>query len=864
MLARLVTLALTLCLGLLAPPLAAQNGDRVGEVQEENWRLWDVPESPVLTPEDALASFRIAPGFRIELAAAEPLVVDPVAIDFDEHGRLWAVELRAYMPDIDGTGETAPIGRVVVLEDDDGDGRYDRSTPFLEGLVNPRAIAVVRGGVLVGEPPHLWYARDTDGDLRADWRLELTRYGDPNPDHLEHTDNGLHRNLDNWLYDAKSSRRLRLRFDAAGSPHLEEARTAFRGQWGIDHDDRGRLYYNGNSNYLFGDPWPAEYLLRGAAAGRAVGQPPGLGERIVGDESVYGVRVNVGINRGYQPGMLREDGRLARTTSVSGLAVYRGHQFPETFRGDVFVPEPAGNVVAHFRVTDDGVSLRGEQVFHEDPDWGRRAFLASTDERFRPVDCAVGPDGALYVVDLYRGVIQHRQFVTSYLRKQVLERGLAAPVGLGRIWRVVAEERPVDRSSPAALFVDTPARIRTLRHPNGWVRDTAQRLLVEHGDRDGVPLLDRMAREGETPLARVHALWTLEGLGALDARTVVVALGAPEPEVRIAALRVAERLAGTAHAQDALDAIAELPADPDRAVRIQRAFTLGAFAVDRAYEAMVAALVADPADAHLRLAVTSGLAGGAGATLGHIARRDEGELAAVCRELASSALRDDPSTAEPLLALADELLDPHPERALGILDGLYFVLSDRRRKPARLAAPPALLLRAERSEDLNTRLETLLPKLRWPIEGVMPSEDEALLPPLSDEDRARAERGAALFTTCTLCHGPQGEGLRGLGPSLHGSPRVERHADSLVRIILDGLSGPLEIDGVEWNETMPGQRANDAFDDEAIAGLATWLRRQWGHRGEPVTPGTVSEIRSATRDRRLPWTDEELRGMEAP
>ncbi|MDE0961010.1 MAG: dehydrogenase, partial [Planctomycetota bacterium] len=180
-----------LAMVLLCTLLSAQNGDRKGDPQNENWRQWDVPDAAVLTPDQALESFEVAAGFHVELAACEPQVVDPIAIAWDEKGRLWAVELRAYMRTIDGDGETDPLGQVVVLEDRDQDGFFERSTVFLDELVSPRAISIVEGGVLIAEPPHLWYCRDLDGDLRSDIQTEVARYGDANPDAVEHTESAL-------------------------------------------------------------------------------------------------------------------------------------------------------------------------------------------------------------------------------------------------------------------------------------------------------------------------------------------------------------------------------------------------------------------------------------------------------------------------------------------------------------------------------------------------------------------------------------------------------------------------------------------------------------------------------------------------
>src|SRR5690606_3295619 len=200
-----------------------------------------------------LASFRVAPGYRVELVAAEPLVQDPVAMDWDERGRLYVVEMRGYMPDAFGHGAEEPVGRVVLLEDTDADGRMDRRTVYLDGLVLPRAVAVVDGGVLIGEPPQLWLCRDTDGDDRCDDKRAVTGYGENEGGSVGHRENALMQGLDNWLYNAKSSRRFRLTGDG-----LVVDQTVARGQWGMTQDDEGRLLYNNNSNWIFADFYPAD------------------------------------------------------------------------------------------------------------------------------------------------------------------------------------------------------------------------------------------------------------------------------------------------------------------------------------------------------------------------------------------------------------------------------------------------------------------------------------------------------------------------------------------------------------------------------------------------------------------------------
>src|SRR5688572_24864253 len=249
-------LALLLLTALAIVPAHAQNGDRAGEIQSPPPAHLKTPPAPLLSAADAAKSFTLAPGFRIELVASEPLVFDPVAMTIGPDGRLWVVEMRAYMQNVEGKGENAPIGTVAVLEDTDGDGRMDRRTEFAGGFVLPRAIALVGGGVLVAEPPNLWFLRDRNGDDKVDERTRVASdYG--NPSNPEHTANGLLQALDNWVYSANHTVRFRYNDGA-----WQRENTAFRGQWGITQDDVGRLFYNTNSDPLRMDVLPADYLRR--------------------------------------------------------------------------------------------------------------------------------------------------------------------------------------------------------------------------------------------------------------------------------------------------------------------------------------------------------------------------------------------------------------------------------------------------------------------------------------------------------------------------------------------------------------------------------------------------------------------------
>src|SRR5688572_6000319 len=515
-----------ICLLMLisAVPLVAQNGDKAGETQAAP--SMEIPAAPPLAPEEALKTFRIQPGFRIEVVAAEPQIEAPVEIEFDAAGNMFVLEMRPFMPNVEGRGEDQRTGRVTLLSDTDRDGRFDTNTVFADNLLMPRAIAPVRGGLLIAEPPVLWFFRDTDRDGKAD-RQEIVSSDYGTQKNPEHTANGLLWSLDNWIYSANHTTRYR----AAGATWETNA-TIFRGQWGIAHDDFGRLFFNSNSDQLRADLVPAQYLSRNSNFKDAYG----ANVQIARDQSTFPIRVNPGVNRGYQKGTLKPDGTLARFTAACGPVTYRGELFPEKFRGAAFVCEPAGNFVRCNLLSEQNGLLTGTNAFPN------AEFLASTDERFRPVNISNGPDGALYLVDMYRGVIQHRIYVTTFLRNQILERKLEAPLNMGRIYRIVPDPAPTNKRAGVNLAALTStALVDQLNSPNGWTRDTAQRLLVERRDFVALPVIERLAAAATFP-GSIHALWTLHGLNALSTEPVARALGANHPKVRATAVRVSEDL----------------------------------------------------------------------------------------------------------------------------------------------------------------------------------------------------------------------------------------------------------------------------------------------------------------------------------
>jgi len=517
--------------------------------------------SPVLSPADEQKTIVMPPGYHVELVASEPLVQDPVVVDWDDEGRLWVVEMAGYMDDIRASNEHDPLGRVVVLEDTDGDGRMDKRTVFTDGLILPRALKVLDDGVLVGEPPHLWFMQDTNHDLKADRKTLVTDdYGrlDAN---VEHNANSLLWALDNWIYTSEVDMFLR-RHDGA----FEVRHTLSRGQWGASQDDAGRVFRNSNESALHVDLVPTYYYARNPAMTRTRGSDEFMGHAPDDLNEVWPIRPTPGVNRGYQTGILRADGTLAHFTSACTPTVYRGDRLPAELYGNVFLAEPAANLVSRLVVSDDGSTLRAKKAYP------KGEFIASTDERFRPVYLSSATDGTLYAVYMYRGVVQHRGYITEYLRDQILSRSLDQPLAHGRIWRVV-HDTTRRGPAPSLAHASTTTLIDTLSHPNGWWRDTAQQLLVQRRDPAAVAPLKRLAATATVAHVKLQALWTLDGMDALDPTLVVAALHDPSRDVRLSAVRLAERwLAGD---DSVRAAVLALTSDPDWEVREQLAASLG-------------------------------------------------------------------------------------------------------------------------------------------------------------------------------------------------------------------------------------------------------------------------------------------------
>ncbi|MBM3824956.1 MAG: c-type cytochrome [Verrucomicrobia bacterium] len=555
---------------------------------------FDMP--PPKSPAEALASFRVRPGFRVELVAAEPLVMDPIAFEWGADGRLWVVEMRDYPLGLDGQGK--PGGVVKVLTDTDGDGRYDKETTFLEGVAFPSSVMPWRKGALIAAAPDLFYAEDTDGDGRADVRKVLfTGFVEGNQ---QHRLNGFEWGLDGWIYAANgdsggkvkslatgktisiSGRDIRFRPDT-GEIETVSAQTQFARR----RDDWGNWFGNNNPTWLWHVTLPEHYLRR---------NPQLAVKRVLHvlanyEDSTRVFPASAAMVRPNQPWSLNH------VTSGCSPCPYRDELFGPEFATTVFASEPVHNVVHREVLVRDGAGFTSHRAAGEE----QSEFLASTDNWFRPIMTKTGPDGALYVADMYRFVLEHPEWISPEMQARL---DLRAGEDKGRIYRVVPEGKP-RRTIPNLAAKNTHDLVAAMDSVNGWQRDTAMRLLFERADAAANEPLRELLTLTHAPQVRLQALATLGLLGALTPEIVVAALADPHFAVRCEALRQSESQAGKSEAL--FPAVAALATDSDAAVRLQAAFSLGAWPPEKSEPILRQLAARDDADELLRIAIMSSL-----------------------------------------------------------------------------------------------------------------------------------------------------------------------------------------------------------------------------------------------------------------
>lgn len=534
-------------------------------------------------PEEQAQTFLLPTGYRMEPVVADPDVIMPSALEWDGNGRMYVVEMRTYMLDADGRDKYEPISRISRWEDTNADGTYDKHTVFVDNLVLPRMVLPLDGDAILTnetETNDVVKWTDTNGDGVADTReLWYTGVGRPGSN-LEHQQSGFVWGLDNWIYSTYNAFRFRWTPDGI----IREATGANGGQWGLSQDADGKMWFvdaggeRGPMNFQVPIHYGSFTVPDQFEPGFDVVWPaPGIGD------------MQGGMNRIRQPLM-----NLNHFTATTGPEIVQAHRMPEDLQGDLLFTEPVGRLIRHARIVkEEGLTqLRNAYPGTE--------FLLGTDPLFRPVNIKGGPDGALYIADMYQGIIQESQWTPrgSYLRAKIEQYQLDKINQYGRIWRLrydgypaggpntpAAEAIALDLTQPRMLN-ETPAELIThFTHPNGWWRNSAQRLLVLKQDTSVAPALVSMVRTSDNLVARFHALWTLEGLGALDAGLVREVLKDSNPRMRVQAMRASETLYKAGDKSFEAD-YREALADTDADVIVQAMMTLNVLKVPGAITAI--------------------------------------------------------------------------------------------------------------------------------------------------------------------------------------------------------------------------------------------------------------------------------------
>lgn len=698
------------------------------------------PAVNFLSPEESMKHFHLPKGYHMELVASEPMINEPVGIAWDADGKLYVAQMDTYMQDIDGTNQDMPWSKIMLLEDTDNDGKMDKSTVFIDSLLLPRVILPLDGRLIVRETykQDFWSYRDTDGDGVADEKILLLKDDNINRANLEHQAGNMTWNIDNWLYLSRDQ--LRYRF-VNGTLKTDTMQSPPSGQWGLTQDETGRLYYSSA-----GGETPA----LGYQIHPVYGDLEMKGKWEDGFEAVWPIIGTPDVQGGLR--RLRDDGTLNHFTASCGQEIFLGDQLP--MYGDLFIPEPVGRLVRRAKVEN----INGKVVLSNA--YEKSEFLASTDANFRPVDTKTGPDGCLYVVDMYRGIIQEGNWVRkgSFLRPVVERKEFDKNIGKGRIYRIVHDEY-VPTKTEKLLDKSAEELLPYLKHPNGWYRMNAQKLIVLKGDLSVVPALKSLAietapwfgsKEVDFGIQRVHALWTLAGLDALDKDLLLELLEDEDPRVRAAAIRNCEPYLEENDSK-VIRLLAGLIDDPDKNVQIQ-----------------------------LGLSMRSSKTPEAKAVIYELMKNDRHNM---------------------VIAYTGE-------------EGLKEV-------------PPAI-------EQL--------------------SKKHALL---SSNQKRLLINGYKIYTgLCVDCHGKGGVGIGNLAPPLVGSPRVTGYPKNLIRILLNGLQGPL--DGKEYQGTMIPMKEHD---NEWIASVLTYIRKELNDES-PIVPWQVNSVRNEEKNREDFWTLEELTGKK--
>ena len=741
----------------------------------------------ILTPQEQLESFEIADGYVAELVASEPDVQEPVLAVWDADGAMYVAEMRSYMQDEVGTGtKTLNNGRVKKLVDTDGDGQMDQVTIFVDNLNLPRMILPLDERIAIVETDNTRVVAytDTDGDGVADKKETLFegRESKDRKKSVEHQDSGLIWNIDNWIY--VSYNRERYRF-TDGKWKAESTKNHWS-QWGLGRDDVGNIFYSSNDRPVVAQI-PQVYW---GHVKRLIGRDPRFVPSVgFPFEPEFLTAKNLCTVGDKGPG----SSSTKKFTSLCGQEIYRGDAFPHDVYGNLFFVDPTIHVVRRAAVD----RVNGKVVLSNPH--GSDEFLISPDFNFRPVNTHSAPDGCLYVVDMYRGIIQDAGWYNENNQAYAREKGFNNHVQRGRIWRI-RHKNHQPRTPPRMLDASPLELIRHLDSPNGWLRDTAQKLIVLRAGSDQISdderkeaiavLMAAVRFNPHRPLLKLHALWTLDGLGEASQSLVEFALTDRDRRVQSAAVQIGERFIREENKAfyDSLEQVAE-KCDGD--VAKQLILSLGYSNSERADSLIEKAALKHIVDDGVFLAVMASSWG-----------KDNSLIQAVRDGTAFAKVRDQ-ETRNVLISRWNEGL----------------AAWDYKRPPM--------------PKDWTTRQKWLAGG-----EGIF-------------------------FDLCARCHGPNGEGqkLPGhtllLAPPLAGSPRVKGDPQVMIRILLHGLTGP--VNGQTYGHgVMPKIEALGQGDPNRITQVANFVRYAWGNGQEPIEVDVVKDIIKETAERKNAYTLKEL------
>ncbi|MFT6240056.1 MAG: mono/diheme cytochrome c family protein/glucose/arabinose dehydrogenase [Akkermansiaceae bacterium] len=494
---------------LLTAPLLAEPGDTVYQ-------------KGFLSIEDSQKSIELQDNYSLDLVLSDPDIHEPVAMAWDGNGALYVVEMRTYMQDADAKGEQEATSRISRHEDTTGDGVYDKHSIFIDNLLLPRMVLPLDDRIMVGitNTLDLWTYRDSDGDGVADEKVKIHE-GGKRGGNMEHQPSGLIWNLDNSIHITYENKAYRFTDEKLEVQKLPRG----GGQWGIGMDDAGRNYYS-----AAGGERPAFYFQQPIKYG-ALDLP---GQEADGFREVFPIADVPDVQGG--PRRVNKRGGLNNFTGCAGQGIYRGDRLPADLKGDLIIPEPVGRLIRRAKVTRQN----GKTVLSNA--YPGTEFARTRDINFRPLWATTSPDGAMMVIDMHRGIIQQGNWTRpgSYLRGVIDKWDIDKNIRKGRIYRLTHPTFKADKQ-PRMLDESTAELVAHLAHPNGWWRDTAQKLIILRKDRDTVvPALEKLARTGKTELARLHALWTLEGLSKLTPELAAFALADRSSLVRTNAVRLSE------------------------------------------------------------------------------------------------------------------------------------------------------------------------------------------------------------------------------------------------------------------------------------------------------------------------------------